>query len=45
MLTIHEGDTYRADATAAGASAYVPKRTMQTDLIPTLAALLTNDHD
>jgi DNA-binding NarL/FixJ family response regulator len=45
MLTIHEGDTYRADATAAGASAYVPKRTMQTELIPTLAALLANDHD
>ena len=29
MLTIHENDTYRADATAAGASAYVPKRVMQ----------------
>lgn len=45
MLTIHEGDTYRADATAAGASAYVPKRTMQTELIPTLAALLADTHD
>jgi len=43
MLTIHEGDTYRADATAAGASAYVPKRTMRTELVPTLAALLAND--
>ena len=45
MLTIHENDTYRADATAAGASAYVPKRVMQTELIPTLAALLANDRD
>ncbi len=41
MLTIHEGEFYRADSTAAGASAYVPKRTMHTDLIPTLNTLLT----
>jgi len=40
ILTIHEGDDYRADATAAGASAYVSKRAMHTDLIPTLATLL-----
>ena len=45
ILTVHEGDIYRADATAAGASAYVPKRTMQTELIPTLAALLADTHD
>ena len=45
MLTVHEGDIYRADATAAGASAYVPKRAMQTELVPTLAALLANEHD
>ncbi len=45
MLTIHEDDAHRADATTAGASAYVPKRVMQTELIPTLAALLTNGHD
>jgi len=45
MLTIHEGETYRADAIEAGASAYVPKRAMQTELIPTLAALLANDQD
>jgi DNA-binding NarL/FixJ family response regulator len=45
MLTIHEDDTHRADATAAGASAYVSKRAMQTELLPTLAALLANDHD
>ena len=45
MLTIHECDTYRTDATSAGASAYVPKRVMQTELIPTLAALLADDQD
>jgi DNA-binding NarL/FixJ family response regulator len=45
MLTVHEDDTYRADAIAAGASAYVPKRAMQTELIPTLTALLANNHD
>jgi DNA-binding NarL/FixJ family response regulator len=45
MLTVYEGDTYRADAASAGASAYVPKRVMQSRLVPTLAALLANDHD
>jgi DNA-binding NarL/FixJ family response regulator len=45
MLTIHDDDTHRAYAAAAGASAYVPKRTMQTELIPTLAALLANAQD
>lgn len=40
ILTIHEDGAYRADAAAAGASAYVPKRTMQSELLPTLAALL-----
>jgi two-component system invasion response regulator UvrY len=45
MLTVHEDETYRADATAAGASAYVPKRAMQTELVRTLAALLANAHD
>ncbi len=40
ILTIHEGAPYRADATAAGAIAYVSKQTMQTEFIPTLAALL-----
>ena len=40
MLTIHEDDLYRADAEVAGASAFVPKRRMQSKLIPTLVALL-----
>ncbi len=43
MLTIHEDDAHRADAATAGASAYVTKRVMQTELVPTLAALLAND--
>jgi DNA-binding NarL/FixJ family response regulator len=42
MLTIHTGDIYRADAKAAGASAYVTKQRMHSDLVPTLAALLAN---
>jgi DNA-binding NarL/FixJ family response regulator len=40
MLTIHTGDIYRADARAAGASAYVTKPRMHRELVPTLAALL-----
>jgi DNA-binding NarL/FixJ family response regulator len=40
MLTVHEAEAYRADAAAAGASAYIPKRKMQTELIPALKGLL-----
>ncbi len=40
MLTIYEDNTHRAYAKAAGASAYVPKQAMQTELVPTLTALL-----
>jgi DNA-binding NarL/FixJ family response regulator len=40
MLTIHEDDPYRAEALAAGVSAYVTKRKMQAELIPALAKLL-----
>lgn len=40
ILTIHEDAAYRADAKEAGASAFVPKRKMQTDLLPTLTSLL-----
>jgi DNA-binding NarL/FixJ family response regulator len=42
MLTIREDDIYRAYATAAGVSAYIPKRAIPTALHPTLAALLSN---
>ncbi len=40
ILTIHEDDAYRADATAAGASAYIPKRRTQYELLSTLNSLL-----
>ena len=43
MLTIHEVNSYRADAAEAGASAFVPKRTMQKELIPVLTDLLSKD--
>jgi len=43
MLTIHEDDSYRVDAAEAGASAFVPKRTMQKKLIPVLTNLLSKD--
>ena len=43
MLTIHEDDSYRVDAAEAGASAFVPKRTMQKELIPVLTNLLSKD--
>jgi len=42
MLTIHTSDTFRADATASGANAYVTKQAMHAELVPTLAALLSN---
>ena len=43
MLSIHEEENYIADALAAGASAYVKKRTMGRELIPTLRKLLGED--
>lgn len=42
MLTIYDDEAHRADAAAAGASAYVPKRKVQTDLLPVVARLLSN---
>jgi DNA-binding NarL/FixJ family response regulator len=44
MLTICEDPQYRVDASLAGASAYVAKRKMHTELIPILTNLLTADH-
>jgi len=40
MLTIHEEEAYRIEAMSAGASAYVTKRVMKTELIPTMTRLL-----
>jgi DNA-binding NarL/FixJ family response regulator len=42
MLSIYEEDNYREDARLAAASAYVPKRTMQADLVPALRRLLSD---
>jgi len=39
-LTIHTDDIYRAEAQVAGASAYVTKQRMRSELVPALAALL-----
>ena len=41
VLSIHEAAHYRADAAAAGASAYVTKRRMHTELIPVLTQQLS----
>lgn len=45
MLTIHETQDYRLAAAEAGADAYVPKRKMNSDLIPILASLLLPPRD
>ena len=40
ILSIHEEDAYQLDAAAAGASAFVCKRVMQTELAPVIQTLL-----
>lgn len=40
MLTIYDDVAHRTDAVAAGVSAYVPKRKVQTELLPVLTRLL-----
>src|SRR4030042_1876409 len=40
MLTTHENSRYKIEAIKAGASAYVTKRKMHSQLIPTLKGLL-----
>ena len=40
MLTIHEEKAYRTESMSAGASAFIPKRKMKTELIPTIERLL-----
>jgi len=45
MFSIREGDVYRASAISVGACAYVPKRTFQTELLPTIIALLDKSQD
>lgn len=45
VLAIHDAEACRLDAVAAGASAYIPRQVMDAELIPTLARLLTNEHE
>ena len=45
MLTIYDDEAHRADAAAAGASAYVRKRKVQTELLPVVTRLLSGDTD
>jgi DNA-binding NarL/FixJ family response regulator len=45
MLTIHEDQIYREEAEAAGAIAYIPKRAIQSELLPQLTTLLANFQD
>jgi DNA-binding NarL/FixJ family response regulator len=40
MLTMYDDEAHRGDAAAAGVSAYVPKRKVQTELLPVLTRLL-----
>lgn len=40
MLSIYEDSAYKADAVAAGVSAYISKRKMGTELIPVITKLL-----
>lgn len=42
MLSICEDHAYKADAAAAGVSAYIPKQKMGTELIPVIARLMTD---
>ena len=43
VLTIFDDEAHRAGAAAAGVSAYVPKRKVQTELLPVLTRLLAED--
>jgi DNA-binding NarL/FixJ family response regulator len=40
ILTMHEEEQYKKDAFASGVNAYVSKRLMQSDLMPTLSRLI-----
>ncbi|HOP85543.1 MAG TPA: response regulator transcription factor [Syntrophorhabdaceae bacterium] len=43
ILSIYEDEAYKNDAFIAGASKYVPKRLMHTDLIPAIKSLLSTN--
>jgi two-component system, NarL family, invasion response regulator UvrY len=44
MLTIYDDEAHRADAAAVGASAYVPKRKVRTELLPVVTRLLSGKY-
>lgn len=43
ILSVYEDEAYKNDAYIAGASIYIPKRLMHTDLIPAIKSLLINN--
>jgi len=45
ILSIYEDEAYKNDAFIAGASKYIPKRLMHTDLIPAIKLLLSKNGD
>lgn len=45
MFTVYDDEAHRADAAAAGATAYIPKRKFQTDLLPMVTRLLSEDQE
>jgi DNA-binding NarL/FixJ family response regulator len=45
MLTIYDDEAHHSAAVAAGASAYVPKRKVQTELLPVITRLLAEEMD
>jgi DNA-binding NarL/FixJ family response regulator len=44
ILSMHEDYCYKVEAAAAGASAYICKRTISNDLLPTIGQLLNQAH-
>jgi len=40
MISIHEDQRYQVEAAHAGVASYIPKRTMQKELIPVLSELI-----
>lgn len=43
IVSSYDDHLYRSKAIACGASAYVPKHLMQTDLIPIISAIINHD--
>jgi DNA-binding NarL/FixJ family response regulator len=43
ILTVHDDETYQRTALAAGADAFLPKKTLGVDLWPTLHGLLPGE--